>query len=352
MENMIGQSQPITAENPSLRTLYLTEPGLSVRMSKGYFILRDRQKNRHKIGAARVDKFVIMKGVSISAGALADMMRMGYPLTYLGRNGSLLGRLNPAESDDTNIKVAQYGFYRDDEARLLIARKLVRAKIQNSIRVVSRFKYNHRDIKVDDKVRSLKKALKTLDSVKKIEEIMGYEGISARYYFEAFRKMVPAEFAFKGRNRRPPKDPANALLSFGYSMIGREMAGIIESEGLDPYIGFLHEIKPGRPSLALDLIEPLRPALIDRLVMRLLNKKIITAKDFREDDRGGEMVLLNDNGRRKFYRHYEEWMMNCADSDLCDNFWFGRTALCDEVKNLKKAMTEDDLESWEPHSFQ
>lgn len=348
---MMGQSKQIETGNPPPRTLYLTEPGMAVRMSRGYFILRDRQKNRYKIGSARVDKFVIMKGVSISAGALADMMRMNYPLTYLGRNGSLLGRLNPAGSINADIKIAQYGLYRDDEARLLIARKLVRAKIQNTIRVVSRFKYNHREIRIDDKVRSLKKALKSLGSASSIEEVMGYEGISARYYFEAFRKMVPEEFAFNGRNRRPPKDPVNALLSFGYSMIGREMAGIIESEGLDPYIGFLHEIKPGRPSLALDLIEPLRPALIDRLVMRLLNKKIITAGDFREDARGGEMVLLNDNGRKKFYRRYDEWMTDCADNDLCDNFWFGRTALCDEVKNLKKAFMENTIDEWEPHSF-
>src|SRR3990172_5053911 len=152
------------------------------------------------------------------------------------------------------------------------------------------------------------------NSITDVNSVMGVEGAAASVYFEAFGKMLRKELGFERRQRRPPKDPVNALLSLGYTLIGNEMHSMICAVGFDPYIGFFHGIDYGRPSLALDLIEPFRHAIIDRFTLYLVNNHILTEKDF--DDKADEGVLLNDDARKRYFAEYEKYMTKETESNL------------------------------------
>lgn len=156
--------------------------------------------------------------------------------------------------------------------------------------------------------------LSHLEHKESVNSVMGVEGAAASIYFEAFGKMLRKELRFEKRQRRPPKDPVNALLSLGYTLIGNEMHSMVCAVGFDPYIGFFHGIDYGRPSLALDLIEPFRHAIIDRFTLYLVNNHILTEKDF--EDKGEEGILLADDARKRYFAEYEKYMTKDTESNL------------------------------------
>ena len=163
------------------------------------------------------------------------------------------------------------------------------------------------------------------------------EGMAARFYFTVFGGMLLKNFEFLGRTKQPPRDPVNALLSYGYTILARRMAAMLEWAGLDPYFGFLHEIEPGRPSLALDLIEPFRPFFIDRLVLKVVNREQIIPSDF-EPGEPNEAVWLTPRGREKFWAAMETFF----DSGL-------ERRLDDVVSGFKHSLMTGALGAWQPN---
>lgn len=156
-------------------------------------------------------------------------------------------------------------------------------------------------------IGQMKQALADLMSAGSVEELMGIEGVAAKAYFSVFDQMIlknPAYFCFDGRSRRPPMDPVNALLSFTYSILGHEIAGALEAVGLDPAVGFLHALRPGRASLALDLLEELRAPLADRFVLSLINLGTITERDFAQKENGA--FYLTDDARKRFLTAWQK----------------------------------------------
>ena len=154
---------------------------------------------------------------------------------------------------------------------------------------------------------SLKELLKAIKDARTIDDLMGFEGSAAKIYFGVFDQLILQQkdaFYFKERSRRPPLDNVNALLSFLYTLLASETASALETVGLDPYVGFLHQDRPGRPSLALDLMEELRPVFADRLALSLVNRKQITAKGFTQKENGG--ILMNDDTKKKVLTAWQE----------------------------------------------
>ena len=177
---------------------------------------------------------------------------------------------------------------------------------------------------------------------------MGYEGTAAKTYFSVFKQMLRAPWAcFQGRNRRPPLDPVNALLSYTYAVLTREMLALIEGFGLDPYIGFLHRVEARRPSLALDLIEPFRPVLADRLCLRLINLNILTIAHF-ENRKPQPGIFLNAEGRRAVLEAVIPWSDQC-DETLGQNHPSPRSLLTREVDRFAKAAREQSLLQFLPY---
>ena len=169
---------------------------------------------------------------------------------------------------------------------------------------LEKYNYNHQDEGVDKTVRILKRAKKLLGIKKSVDSIRGLEGRAAAVYFRGFGQCLrQPDMAFTGRNRRPPRDPVNSLLSFGYTLLAGEAVSALQSVGLHPGIGFLHTSYHRRPALALDLVESLRSPVVDRMILRIVNKRMLTADDFVHTSDG---VLLEAEARKQFLAWYEE----------------------------------------------
>jgi CRISPR-associated protein Cas1 len=160
------------------------------------------------------------------------------------------------------------------------------------------------DIEVENSCSQIKKVIDRVPEAERKDELLGFEGIGTREYFKVFGKLIKPKafgFDFEKRTKRPPRDPVNALLSFGYSLLVGDMVSCLSTVGLDPYIGFYHSMKYGRPALALDLMEEFRPVIVDSLALSMLNKGMIVDKDFKEKFGG---VYLEENGREAFFKAY------------------------------------------------
>ncbi len=195
----------------------------------------------------------------------------------------------------------------------MLARQIVRGKIGNCTAVLFRHHANHPDSSVERTIEKLRLVAVTVEECSSLGSLRGHEGTAARFYFQVFGNLL-RHHSFPGRKRRPPTDPANALLSYTYSILAGELSAALEEAGLDPYAGFFHELKPGRPSLALDLLEPWRPWVADRFVLRLLNRKHLRNEHFQQEKRarGSSAYYLTTAGKQVYFRKLETWLDEAA----------------------------------------
>jgi CRISPR-associated protein Cas1 len=242
---------------------------------------------------------------------MGKCMEYNISITFLTPYGKFLGRVSGKTRGNVALRRNQFHIADDEEKSLKIARNTIIGKIYNCRWVLERIKRDHElQVNADalrDASQKLKEALENVQKCCSESELRGIEGSAAAIYFSVFREMIlqqKDDFQFSGRNRRPPLDRVNALLSFVYTLLTSMMTGALETVGLDPAVGFMHGDRPGRNSLALDMVEELRPALADRFVLMLINKKIVTAKDF--DSREDGAVLLSENGRKTVLKEWQK----------------------------------------------
>ena len=208
------------------------------------------------------------------------------------------------------LRQQQYASSQDEQISLDIARNCILGKVHNARWVLERAVRDH-SLQIDaEKVRSasgfLKQSLELIQNCQTKEQLRGYEGEAASIYFGVFDQMIlqqKKDFAFHGRNKRPPLDPVNALLSFVYTLLTNTITSALETVGLDPYVGYLHTDRPGRASLSLDLIEELRAVLADRFVLSLINKKMVSGKNFSKKENGA--VLMDDEVRKRVLTEWQ-----------------------------------------------
>jgi CRISPR-associated protein Cas1 len=234
----------------------------------------------------------------------------GRSIVLLDQTGRFKARVEGPVQGNVLLRQAQHMALLDTPKALLIARNIVAGKIQNSRQVLLRAA-READAQEDQarligEAERLARSLTQLEQTQSIAEVRGYEGEAARAYFHVFTRMVRKDretFAFHERSRRPPLDRMNALLSFLYTLLRSDCTAAAESVGLDPQVGYLHVLRPGRPALALDLMEDLRPILADRLALTLINRNQIHKTDFVE--RAGGAILLSDQARREVLMAYQ-----------------------------------------------
>ena len=294
-------------------------------------MLKGKQRIAHLI-PFKIDQLLIFGRAQITTEALDLLLKEGVDVAFLTQNGRLRGRVVATESKNMLLRLAQYERHQDENFKVDLARTLVKAKIRNGRTIVRRYQINHPEQKFDDELSQIENILKKLDSQIAIKSLMGSEGTATATYFRAYGKMFRTEFTFKSRTRRPPKDPVNAVLSLGYTLLSNEILSLLIAHGFDPYIGFLHGIEYGRPSLALDLIEEFRHPLIDRFILNLFNNRVLSEKDFRPVENEG--VYLTKEALNSFFKAYEKRMkekFNYADKET--NF---RTILKQQIQRLNK----------------
>lgn len=289
----------------NMATLYVDEQGASIRIRGEEVAVKIGEEIVQTFPLHWIERAVLAGNVQLSTQAMGLFLKQGIPVSFITVYGNYRGCLHPGSHKHVALRVAQYERYRDPEFRLKQGKILVGAKIRNSRSLLRKHHRAHPEFDCEAEVSGLSMELQKSEDAESIESLMGHEGSAAKWYFSGFGRMVRKEFAFENRSRRPPRDPVNALLSLGYTLLFNEMVTAVESIGLDPYLGFLHEIEYGRPSLAVDLVEEFR-WIIDGLALALINRGELSAEDFQTMDDGG--VRLNDKGRKHFYSKYEERM--------------------------------------------
>jgi len=269
-----------------MATVYLDEQGSELKKKGELLIVEKDGSVISELPLAQVDRLVIVGNVQITTQALAMLFDNEIPVSFMTSYGNYRGRLKPPTHKNVMLRLKQYERYNDHAFRLGHAKKIVAAKLKNGKTFLQKHSRNNPEIGISDETSAIDALMKKIENAGSAGELMGIEGAAAREYFKAFGRLVKNEFRFEKRTKRPPTDPVNALLSFGYTMLFNELYTALEALGFDPYLGFLHAVDYSRPSLAVDMVEEFR-YLIDGLALMLINKGMLETPDFVFRDDGG-----------------------------------------------------------------
>lgn len=283
-----------------LNTLYVTTPEAYLSKDGLNVVVSVKQDEVFRIPVHNIEQIVTFGYMGASPGLMKLCADNGVGLTFLSPQGRYISRSQGPIRGNVLLRKAQYRLSDEPSYALHLSKLFIAGKIQNYRNILRRFvRDNGSDEAVEIAAESLLRCKRKVLNADNADSVRGIEGEAANYYFGVFPRLIlnqKADFAFDGRNRRPPKDAVNAMLSFVYTLICNDMASALETVGLDPYVGFLHTLRPGRVSLALDMMEELRAYLGDRLVLSLINRKQISIKDFLKQ--GDEGIVMTDSGRK------------------------------------------------------
>ncbi len=313
-----------------MATLYLTEQGTKLMRTHSRLIVEKDGSPLLQMPIIKIDKLVIFGRVLITVPVIELVLNEGIPCAFLSINGRLKGILEPIKSKNILLRYRQFEKARNGQFKIEFSCRIVYGKIRNQKRLLQRFAHNHPEIDFDSESRELDVLLKHLQLKNSLAGIMGIEGQATAVYFRAYAKLFKGEMKFDQRTRRPPRNPVNALMSFGYTLLTNEYTSLIAGSGFDPYLGFYHGISYGRPSLALDLVEELRHPVIDMLALELITRKMLKAEDFTGDETNG--FFLSAEGKKIFFTQYEKRM----NSEFIDP----KTGMQTTIRKIMRAQVE------------
>jgi len=358
--------------------LYLTEQNTTVSKEGGRLLIKKEGVVSHTVHLFKLDQIVLFGNIFLTPGVIRYVLTEGIDVAFMTRRGKYLGRLQGALGKNIVLRREQFRKMEDQAFSLRTARSIVKGKLTNLRAVLMRLNRTRESVELDDLILQLRNLISKVDEVENLDSLRGYEGRGTALYFEGFSKGFLAEdFEFKGRVRRPPTDPVNALLSLGYTLLLNQVIAAVSLVGFDPYFGTLHSIDYGRPSLALDLMEEWRPIIVDTLVLSVFNLKVLTPSDFEErpvveesepdekgersksEDRGegeGEVgsaaqaegkkvsIVLTEAGFRKFITQYERKMSEKVQYHLTKEQMTYRDSIREQVRHFARYLKgeEDD----------
>lgn len=265
---------------------------------------------RTRVPLNDIDQVVVVGRPRVSLPVLQRLMRKGIPCFFTTSTGRWIGCLLPDNNLNAARRICQYEAVKDEKLALQVARRIVQSKVLNSRRVLQRLAANRSEADSEEQgeiTAELKKLVLPITRADALDELRGYEGLAAARYFSRLSSFFPRDVPFEGRSRRPPKNPANALLSWAYTILLGEIDCCIRTHGLDPCLGFLHEVSHGSPSLSIDLLEPLRAPVCDLLTLNLLNHGILAKDSFEYNVESGGFMLKQES-HRDFFLAYEKHM--------------------------------------------
>ncbi len=290
-----------------MAVLYVVEQGATLRKDGERLVVTKEGETLASVPAVKVEQVVVFGNVQITTQTIVHLLLNGIDAVFLATTGRYYGRLLSSTSHFAELRQRQMRLV-DDAARALpIAQQFVVAKLANQRALLEGFATERTRPEVAAAIASLSEMIERAPRTQQISSLMGVEGRGSATYFSGFKALLRQDLGFTARARRPPRDPVNALLSFGYTLLAYAIQSVVETVGLDPYLGFLHAPAYSRPSLVLDLMEEFRPAIVDTITLRLINAGELTERDFEVHTEDSERpVLLNDAGRRRFLAAFEE----------------------------------------------
>ncbi len=294
-----------------LNTLYVTSPEARLSLEGENVLIKQEENLLGRFPLHNLESIVVFSRLGASPALMGACVRHKIGLCFLTPNGKFLAHLVGEEYGNVVLRKTQYAFSEDPEQSLNLARNFLLGKIYNTRWVIERALRDY-PLRVDrERLQKasgfLQNSLVALKTAASLEELRGIEGEAASIYFGVLDWLIlqqKDDFFFHGRNRRPPVDKVNALLSFVYTLLAHQCAAAATAVGLDAYVGFLHRDRPGRISLGLDLMEELRVVYADRFVISLINKKMIAPKDFEHKENGA--VIMTEEGRKKILSAWQE----------------------------------------------
>lgn len=294
-----------------LNTLFVQTSGAYVRLDHETLKVEIDGEVRLQVPLHHLGGLVLFGEVMVTPALMSRCAQDGRAVIWLSRGGRFLGRLEGPVSGNILLRRAQHEHLGQPDSCLNLARNMVAGKVQNQRSLVLRSARDAEHSEDHDALQRtahlLAEIIRQLPKAADLDSLRGLEGEASHFVFSSFTHMIltdRATFAISGRSRRPPLDPTNALLSFLYALLLSDCVAGAQGVGLDPQMGFLHGLRPGRPSLGLDLMEEMRPVLADRLALTLMNRRQVTGQDF--DRRPGGAALLNESGRKKVVVAYQE----------------------------------------------
>lgn len=292
--------QPPRPDRDDGEVLVVQKAGAQIGISGEELVVKVKDEVVRKLPGQQVRAIYLYGAVQLTAQAIATCLELGIDVAYFSPAGRYLGALCGLPASGVDARRGQYRLFDLPGVRLQLAREIIRAKIHNQRVMLMR------NGEVPERVLQLMIHFRDATaSARELTELLGIEGNAAALYFEQFDSMLKKredwKFDWRGRNRRPPRDPINALLSLGYSMLAKELTGVCHAVGLDPFLGFMHQPRYGRPALALDLMEEFRPLVADSVAISLVNRGELGPEDFIRSANG---TFLNDRGRKVFW---EAW---------------------------------------------
>lgn len=289
-----------------LNTLYITRQESYIHKERETIVIKQGKDKLGQFPAISIANILCFGQVSVSPFLMGYCGEKGIGLAFYSEYGKYLARVVGKQTGNVLLRRTQYRWADNEEKSIHIARLVIAAKIANSRSVLMREIRNHGENSILSKaIDKLATSLRRSEHAKTIAEVMGIEGDAASAYFGVFNELLRGSgFNFNGRVRRPASDPVNAMLSYCYTLITHECSSALQGVGLDPYVGFLHQDRPGRVSLALDILEEFRASWADRFVLTLVNRRQIQLKDFVTEASGA--VRLTDEARKKLLTAWQE----------------------------------------------
>jgi CRISP-associated protein Cas1 len=294
-----------------LNVLYVTVPDTYLSLDGENIVIKKDENTAMRLPLHNLENIVCFGYPGVSPALMGACAEKSIGLCFLTPHGRFLARIIGKVKGNVLLRKKQYFISENQEISVGIAASFLIGKISNCRTVIERSIRDHALLVDVDQLnqasKSLKEAMAAIRGCETIDDLMGFEGSAAKIYFGVFDQFVLQQrdsFYFRERSRRPPLDNLNSLLSFLYTLLTSEVSSALETVGLDPYVGFLHQDRPGRPSLALDLMEELRPVFADRLALSLINRKQISGKGFTQKESGG--ILMDDETKKIVLNAWQE----------------------------------------------
>ena len=341
----------LIAARDDTRPLYLNTQGYRVGCKDEVLTVKEKDRVIEEVRMRDLSHVALFGNIQISTQAIQSLCELEIPVTYFSMGGWFYGITRGHALKNVFLRMEQFRLARDQTICLSLARQFVHGKIRNHRTLLMR---NHLE-PPEPIILKLKRASEDALAAASLEELLGIEGAAASQYFQQFNGMVKVEddlpglempgkdskqlafnFNFTNRNRRPPTDPVNAMLSLAYSMLSKDCTLAALAVGFDPYIGFYHQPRFGRPALGLDLMEEMRPLVAESTVLSCINNRVVTEKDF---VRAGQAVNLTAPGRKRFFQMYEQRMSSLITHPLFDYKVSYRRALELQARLLAKTLT-------------
>lgn len=294
-----------------MNTLYVTSPDAYLSLDGENVVVLVEEKEKIRVPLHNLEGIVTFGHTGASPAFMGQCAKRNLALTFLTRHGRFLARVVGESRGNVVLRRQQYRMADQEPQQIKIARNCIAGKIYNSRSVINRALRDHGQ-RIDEArfkavSEQLKQSLELARAASSLEELRGYEGEAASRYFSVMDDLIlqqKADFYFRGRNKRPPLDNVNAMLSFVYTLLAHDVAAALETVGLDSYVGFLHTDRPGRISLALDMMEELRAVFSDRFVISLINKRMVNGNGFEKQENGA--VMMKDDTRKEILRNWQE----------------------------------------------